>query len=124
MQVPNKNYKDKSGSSFFRVVFLVVIWMLIVSSFKGFWRTRRGFLRLTDVDIRLKKAEEENRYLSGKLEDVKSDSYKDRLVRDSLRMQKDDEIVVVLPEESNVISHKEVGEELKNWQKWLSLLKN
>lgn len=65
---------------------------------------------------------EENQELKMRLRTVSSEEYKIKIMREKLRMQKSDEVVVVIPSDTNVIrSNIEVLDEA-NWSKWLDLL--
>lgn len=122
MQVPNKNYKDIKQKGLVRWLLLVVLWMLILSVYRGFVQTRRGFLRLEETSQRLDAVKKENEGLKAKLEVVNSEEYKVRIVRDKLRMQKQDEVVVVMPTGNTTISRQSEEVGVPTWSKWLSLL--
>ncbi len=122
MQVPNKNYKDITQKRLVGWVLLVVVWAMIFSLFKSFMQTRRGFERLDEAGKRLQEVQQENAALKVKLQEVNSDEYKTRIVREKLRMQKGDEVVVVMPEEATVMGLNVEKAERQNWKKWLDLL--
>lgn len=122
MQVPNKNYKDITKKRLVGWVLLVVVWVMILSVFKSFMQTRRGFERLDEAGKRLLEVQQENEALKVKLQEVSSDEYKTRIVREKLRMQKGDEVVVVMPEESTVMGLNAEKADKENWRKWLELL--
>lgn len=122
MQVPNKSYEFKGIKLLMRGLFLLVIWSLISSMWKGYTQTRRGFLRLGEIDKRTIEVVEENRQLKEKLEQVQSEEFKYKLIREKLRMQKGDEIVVVIPEGSFAIGQNNLEKKLKIWEKWMSLI--
>lgn len=122
MQVPNKNYKDTKQNWLVRWLLLLVLWMLILSVYKSFTQTRRGFSRLDEAERRLETVKRENTELRSKLEVVNSEEYKVKIVRDKLRMQKSDEVVVVMPTDQNVIRQDVEKEDMPTWSKWLDLL--
>ncbi|OGD82962.1 hypothetical protein A2572_04885 [Candidatus Collierbacteria bacterium RIFOXYD1_FULL_40_9] len=122
MQVPNKNYKDIKQKGLVRWLLLLVLWMLILSVYKGFVQTRRGFLRLDEASLRLETVKRENNELRARLEVVNSEEYKLKIVRDKLRMQKQDEVVVVMPEDFSTISQDIEVVDKPIWSKWLGLL--
>lgn len=59
--------------------------------------------------------------LTKKLELVKSDDYRRRLVREKLRLQKPDEIIVVMPEYNDTIGVKSEDNSKTNLEKWLEV---
>lgn len=122
MQVPNKNYKDITKKRLVGWVLLVVVWVMILSVFKSFMQARRGFERLGEAGKRLQVVQQENEALKVRLQEVSSDEYKTRIVREKLRMQKGDEVVVVMPEETIVMGLNVEKAEKQAWQKWLELL--
>ena len=85
-------------------------------------QTRRGFERLDEAEKRLQEVQQENMALKVKLQEVSSDEYKTRIIREKLRMQKGDEVVVVMPEEATVMGLSAEKAERQNWKKWLDLL--
>lgn len=122
MQVPNKNYKDVRQKGLVRWLLLLVLWMLILSVSRSFTQTRRGFSRLDEAANRLEMVKKENDELRAKLEIVNSQDYKVKIARDKLRMQKSDEVVVVMPFDSDTIRLDIVKEDRAIWSKWLDLL--
>ena len=63
----------------------------------------------------------ENNALTEKLKDVESPEFIERQARDKLNLQKDGEVVVVLPKDVNVESKPQAQTEVPNWQKWWRL---
>lgn len=122
MQVPNKNYKDVNQKRLVRWVLLVLVWGLILSVSRSFTQTRRGFLRLDEAAVRLDQVKKENDDLRLKLEMVSSEDHKVKIMRDKLRMQKSDEVVVVMPFDSHTISQESEHREKAIWNKWLDLV--
>jgi cell division protein FtsB len=124
--------KDKdSKSKWFFGVILVLCWLLIVSLVKDFERVKTGFKRIDEANLKLANEEAKNLALQKKMAYAQSDSYKEKIVREKLNLQKPGEIVVVLP--SNAINSKpgdevetvsEPKKELKNWEKWLKVIQN
>ncbi len=122
MQVPNKNYKDVTKKRLMRWILLLFLWTLIFSVSKSFSQTRKGFLRLDETAERLNEVRKENEELKLRLQEVNSEDYKVRIVRDKLRMQKGDEVVVVMPVESNTIRLETEKTYKSNWEKWIEIL--
>lgn len=123
MQVPNKNYKDTTTRRLMVWGFLVVIWVAIYSVFGGFLQMMRGYQRLEDVERRLNELKDENSALRDKQKLVSTDDYKIRMAREKLRLQKEDEVVVILPDQESVIGLNNLeARKVEIWQKWLTLL--
>lgn len=123
MQVPNRGQVKKGEKPWLKGIFLVFVWLLILSLVKDFSQTRKGFGRVKESEVRLEEAKRKNIELTAKLSNVQSVQYKEKLIRDKLNMQKDDEVVVVLPGvSSQVISQKNVEKSEKNWEKWQKVL--
>jgi hypothetical protein len=90
-----------------------------------FWHTED---RLAEAEQELIEAKEMRFRLQRQLEEVGSDEWRERQVRDKLMMARPNEVVVVVP---SVVDNeaatktkenkKGVGGELKNWQKWWRL---
>lgn len=121
MQVSKKSYELSALKLLIRGLFLLVVWSLISSMWRGYVQTKKGFSRLSEIEVRTSEVLKENEELKQKLEQVKSEEYRYKIVREKLRMQKPDEIVVVLPDKQNVMGY-DVAKSLSNWQKWLRLL--
>lgn len=65
-----------------------------------------------------------NKELKEKLEYVKSSEFVEKEARDRLNMAKEDEVIVVLPEELETRDWRletSSEEDLPNWQRWLRL---
>lgn len=107
-----------------KCAFLLLIWILIYSLFRGTLQTKRGFERIQAVEDRLRDVKEDNLRLERKLEDVKSDDYRLKMVREKLRLQRQDEVVVVLPGYEALVEQNNETKLTQNWEKWLNLLSN
>lgn len=121
-------HKENNRSNKFRAVFVVVAWILIVSLTKDLRKVNSGFKRIDESVNRLKIEEQKNVELKGKLREINSDYYREKIVRDKLNLQKDGEVIVVLNDD--LISfvdneEKEVKkvDNLENWEKWLAIVK-
>ena len=90
--------------------------------FKDFLRTKKGFLRVEESNNRLKEAKMTNETLTRKLGVVSSPEYKEKLIREKLNMQRQGEIVVVLPAgNAKTIRQDEDEKNIENWQKWVKV---
>lgn len=123
MQVLKRGVTVTHQKPWMRGVFLVVIWLLIVSMSYDFWQTKQGFLRIKETEKRLIEAVKENQDLINKMSLVRSAEYKDKLVREKLNMQLPNEVVVILPNsKTKAIGLKSSEVELTNWEKWLEAI--
>src|SRR5258705_7214202 len=124
MQVANRYEVGKRGNGWFKAVFLVLAWLLIVSLVRDVWEIRGGFGRVKDSEQRLASEEKKNEDLKKKYSLVQTEEYRERLIREKLNMQKEGEVLVVLPgKEEGVLEPNELPEmEIENWQKWFKIL--
>jgi len=79
--------------------------------------------RTKNTEEKVVELKRENKALKERLEYVKSDEFVEKEARDKLNMAKEDEIIVVLPENLEVKPPRPEGQEgdLPNWQQWLRL---
>ncbi len=104
-------------------VFLVVIWLLIVSMSRDYFQTKKGFLRIKETESRLVEVKSKNAELENRLKEVSLPEYKERLLREKLNLQRSDELVVILPGLGAKVIRQENTQEIHtNWRKWMSLL--
>lgn len=123
MQVSKRGVPEESKKHWMKGVFLVFLWLLIISMVRDFWQTKRGFTRIDETERRLQLTRLKNVELVEKLRIVSTEDYKDRLVREKLNMQRDGEIVVIMPSSGTKTMGLDLKvKELKNWQKWLEVL--
>ena len=88
-------------------------------------RTFRG--RLTETEERIEKLKSENEVLGEKLDTFQSDEYIEKQLRDKLGLAKEEETVIVLPDEETIRKFAPKTEEEEeilpnpNWKKWFKL---
>jgi hypothetical protein len=125
MQALNRGNKliDKKG--WIKGIILIIAWMLIFSLAKDLWQVKKGFVRIEDAKVRLAEEEVKNQLLKDKLNEVMTEEYKERIIREQLNMQKVGEVVVVLPKNSTIDDNtlKTEGKMTNNWEKWWALVK-
>lgn len=125
MQALNRGNKliDKKG--WIKGIILIIAWMLIFSLAKDLWQVKKGFVRIEDAKVRLAEEEVKNQLLKDKLNEVMTEEYKERIIREQLNMQKVGEVVVVLPKNSTIDDNtlKTEGKMTNNWEKWWALIK-
>lgn len=123
MQVTKRDRSEATHKSWVRWIFLVIIWVLILSMVRDYWQTRKGFLRINETENRLFEAKLQNEQLAKKLILVGSEEFKAKLIREKLNMQRPDEVVVVMPNsENNDVILENKTENLNNWEKWLEVM--
>jgi hypothetical protein len=126
MQVANKYGEGMSKNSWFKAVFLGLVWLLIFSLMRDLWQIKSGFGRITDSQERLIQEEKKNAELKKKYDLVQTDEYKERLIREKLNMQKEGEVLAVLPgllqKSEGMTNGQKEPENQQNWQKWLDIL--
>lgn len=125
MQVGSRNVGARQENTWLRVVLLVVAWLLIISLVRDVWQIRTGFGRITESRARLELEEEKNVNLRQKLGLVSGESYRERLIREKLNMQREGEVLVVLPKEGMLETGvtPKLNRQPPNWQKWWNLIR-
>jgi hypothetical protein len=126
MQVANKYGEGMRKNGWFKAVFLGLVWLLIFSLMRDLWQIKSGFGRITDSQERLIQEEKKNAELKKKYDLVQTDEYKERLIREKLNMQKEGEVLAVLPgllqKSEGMTNGQKEPENQQNWQKWLDIL--
>ncbi len=126
MQVVSR-YKDTGrDNSRYMALILVIGWLLIFSLARDVWQIRIGFGRIKEANRRLEVEESKNLALKSKLELVLTEEYKEKLIREKLNMQKEGEVLVVMPEKEpgrrDLSKNPEILPPEANWIKWWKLL--
>ena len=107
------------------VIGLIV--MLIFSLLGDIKRVRKAEKLISERQNNLEKLENEQEELKVRLEEVQSEEYIEKQIRDNLNLAKEGEIVVVLPPDDVLrklapkIEEEEVTLPDPNWKKWLQL---
>lgn len=125
MQVATRNSGDRHKSGWLKAVILVIAWLIIISLARDVWRIRTGFNRITESKTRLEVEESRNSNLKEKLSLVMTESYREKLIREKLNMQKIGEVLVVMPKNGGlgVAQQSQTEESLPSWQKWWNLIR-
>ncbi len=113
-----------------KVVTIVSIFVLAVS-LKTFWD---NFLRFKEASSSVEEKERiveslkvENESIKKRIEELGSDLYIERRLRDSLGMAKEGEVVVILPDDEELeklvtdFEPRKVQEEKPVWQRWFDV---
>lgn len=125
MQAASRNGGDRHKSGWMKAVILVIAWLIIISLARDVWRIRTGFNRITESKTRLEVEEVRNSHLKEKLSLVMTESYREKLIREKLNMQKIGEVLVVMPKNGGlgVAQQSQTEESLPSWQKWWNLIR-
>lgn len=118
-------YKRNRGKV--RILLVIFIIMLGASFVRNISRIVSIERRVKEKEERVERLKEKKKKLKKRLEEVTSDSYIEKQLRDSLGLVKKGEIVIVLPDKEVLRSlAPEIEEEEDvlpdpNWKKWLNL---
>lgn len=107
---------------------LIFVLVLLTASFiRNIVKVSRAEKKIEEAQERVEKLKEENQELSQKLESVKSQEYIEKQLRDKLGLAKEEETVVVLPDDEvlrKLAPKLEEEEDVlpdPNWKKWVKL---
>lgn len=118
--------KDKLGD-YIKYVAVILSVLLTISLARNVLRIQKAGGGVEKAKERVDKLTQQNQELKVKLEEVRSDEFIERQLRDKLNLTKEDEIVIVLPDDETLrkLAPKHVEEEEilpdPNWEKWLKL---
>lgn len=121
-------YRSEKGGrvEWYKLLALVIGWLLIFSLAKDVLHIREGFNRIKEANQRLEAEKSKNETLKNKLDLILTDEYKERIIREKLNMQKEGEVVVVMPKNQDRKEALEATDEAEtkaNWEKWWALIK-
>jgi len=124
MQVGNQRFTVRHENGWLKAVTLVIAWLIIISLARDVWRIRKGFGRITESEKRLEAEEARNLELKQKMELVQTEEFREKLIREKLNMQKEGEVVVIMPNK-DLGEVKALGPQealVSNWNKWWNLI--
>src|SRR3972149_2820528 len=110
-----------------RLIFIVVFLVLSISLIRNIIKISQAGKRIDQENLKVENLKEENIELKKRLEEVQSEEYIEKELRDKLGLAKEGETILVLPEEDIVrsLAPKLTEEEETlpdpNWKKWLKL---
>lgn len=81
-----------------------------------------GFNRITEANKRLEAEKVKNAALKVKLELVMTEDYKEKIIREKLNMQKEGEVLAVMPEKELRQAAEEKVLFVPIWKKWWNLI--
>ena len=108
-------------------VLIAVFSLMLISLTRNILKIRTFRGRLTETEERIEKLKSENEVLGEKLDTFQSDEYIEKQLRDKLGLAKEEEVVIVLPDEETVRKFAPKTEEEEeilpnpNWKKWFKL---
>lgn len=116
-----KRYKD--------YFYLFISIFLIISLIRNISRIRSSGERIEEAQQRVDNMKEEQQQLKNELDSIQSDIYIETQLRDGLGLAREDEIVIVLPEDEILrriapeieLEGEEDIEDNPNWKKWLEV---
>ncbi len=100
----------------------MVAWLLILSLSRDVWQIRLGFNRILEATRRLEVEQAKNDALKAKLNLVMTDDFREKIIREKLNMQKEGEILAVMPEKALIREVAERTSPVPNWRKWWNLV--
>ncbi len=113
-----------------RITTLVLILVLVVS-LKSFWdnfsRFKKASSRLEEKERSVESLRKENESIKKRIEELNSDLYIERQLRDNLVMAKEGEVVVILPDDEELeklvpdFQLEKIQKEKPVWRKWLDV---
>lgn len=109
------------------IIFLVIGVVIIINLTGRIWQLWHQDNPLKEAEKRLEKLKEENAELKQKKAYMNSEKFIEEQARDKLNLAKENEAIVILPEEILKLKTEENQEkeekELANWQKWLEVFR-
>jgi cell division protein FtsL len=105
------------------IISFVIIIYASIGLVKITWQNYKVNQKIASIEKAIKKLEEENFELKNKITYYKTDAYRQRQAREKLNLQKPEEIVIVIPTDSQAEEKKEEKREGKepkkpNYQAW------
>lgn len=125
MQAGVRRNDTRHEKGWIKALVLVIGWLLILSLARDVWQIRSGFDRIADANRRLEAEQAKNAELAERLKLVMTEEYKEKLIREKLNMQKEGEVIVVLPETGTQKTPENDDKRVSvtaNWEKWLALI--
>lgn len=106
--------------------FLIAIGLIFVFNLTGsIWRLWQQDKPIEEAESKLERLKEENTELKRKKAYINSERFFEEQARDNLNLAKEDEAIVIVPEDilnlKDDEGNNDGGEELSNWQKWFEV---
>lgn len=106
---------------------LVISGLMVIKLSKDIYKLWHVDDRIIEADQELSKLGEEEREIEERLKNINDPLEKEKQIRNTLKMAKSNEVVVVIPEEivniKSVVKSEAEDEaiEMNNWEKWLKV---
>lgn len=114
-------------SPYMRYLFIIFFVLLTLSLARNVVRILKAGEKVEEAESRVEKLKKENEELKKRLDTVGSEEYIEKQLRDNLGLARQEEIVIVLPDEETLRalaprtqSEQEVLPDA-NWKKWMNL---
>lgn len=126
----NKNSLTGKLKKYINYLFIFLVILLTLSLVRSISKIKQAKEKIQEKEARIEKLRKENIEAEKRLEEVISQAYIEKQLRDSLGFAKEGEIVVVLPDEEiikSIAPHFETKEDIllePNWKQWLNLFVN
>ncbi len=110
-----------------RLFFVIVVVLLVTSIVQSYLRIKKGVASIEEAKTEVNQLQNEQKDLEKKLSDAESSEFIEKQLRDQLKLSKEGEIVVILPDETEVKKfappRREETEYISkpNWKKWKEL---
>jgi len=114
-------------SPYLKYLFVVFFVLLTLSLARNVVRILKAGQKVEQAEERVEKLKKENEELKKRLETVGSEEYIEKQLRDNLGLAKEEEIIIVLPDEATLraLAPRTQNEQEvlpdANWKKWMKL---
>ncbi len=118
--------KDKL-KKYLNYVLLFLTFLLVVSLIRNVLRINRANQEILEAEKRVDEVIMENKELRTKAEELRSSEYQEQQLRDKLGLAKEEEIILVLPDDEvlrKLAPRRTEEEDIlpdPNWKRWLKL---
>lgn len=119
--------QTKRRMSFFAYFIVFLSLLLLISLVRNIARIKKAGEKITAAQQRVEDLEEEQEELKERIEEVNSQEFIEKQLRDKLGLAKEGEVIIVLPEEEvlrKLAPKPQIEEEMlpdPNWKKWAKL---
>lgn len=120
-------HKDKLKDRFFSLLLIISIFMFIGSVIQTSGKIKQVNKEVSDRQNQLASLKNEREELKRKLDEITSEGYMEKQLRDQLNLSKENEVVLILPSDDILRAlvpkdDEEQGVDLKpNWRKWADI---
>ncbi|OGM15733.1 hypothetical protein A2V56_02235 [Candidatus Woesebacteria bacterium RBG_19FT_COMBO_42_9] len=118
--------KLKLGKSL-KYVFIILVVILTISLIRNIIKISQAGKRIDEARVKVRELKEENLKLENRLDEVQSEAYIEKELRDKLGLAKEGETILVLPDEQTLRALAPRSQEEQevlpdaSWKKWMKL---